>query len=264
VNRCFIGDCRDTMRDLIAQGVRAHLCVTSPPYDDLRVYGGHSWDFEGTAQALYDILVDGGVVCWNVGDQVVDGSESLTSFKQALYFKEQAGFRVHDTMIWEKPNFSSPETVRYHQVFEYVFVFSKGKPRVFTPIIDRANVYAGKTTFGIRTKRQADGTLKQQGNVEPTPPLGMRGNVWKGNTAGQEAPCQSDEFKHPAMMASWLARDLIYTWSNPGDIVIDPFAGSGTTSKEAASLGRQWINIDINPQYEPLQQKRTAQMGMAL
>lgn len=264
LNRCLIGDCAVVLHDLAQQGVRAQLIVTSPPYDKLRNYGGHAWHFEDAAKALYAVMDDGGIVCWNVADQVVEGSETLTAMRQAIYFKDKVGFRVHDTMIWEKPNFSSPETVRYHQVFEYVFILSKGKPRTFNPITDRPNVYAGKTTFGIRTKRQADGTLKAQGNVEPTPPFGMRGNVWKGNTAGQEAPCQSDDFKHPAMMASWLARDLIYSWSNPGDLVIDPFAGSGTTLEAAETLGRNWIGIDINPEYQVLQERRTAQQGLML
>jgi DNA modification methylase len=260
LNRCLIGDCRDVLPTLEAGSVQ--MCVTSPPYDNLRTYGGHSWDFEAVALELFRVLCDGGVLCWNVGDSVVNGSETLTSAKQKIFFREQCGFRVHDTMIYERLNFSAPETVRYHQMFEYVFVLSKGMPRSFNPIADRPNVYAGRKTFGVRTKRQADGTLKAQGGVAPTPDFGMRGNIWKGNTAGQENPCQA--LGHPAMMPFWLARDLIVSWSNPGDTVLDPFFGSGTSGKAAELLGRKWIGIEINPAYEQLLRERTAQQGLVL
>lgn len=261
MSECIVGNSADILPTLAAGSVQ--LVVTSPPYDNLRTYGGYEFDFERIATELHRVLCDGGVLCWNVGDSVVDGSETLTSAKQKIFFREQCGFRVHDTMIWEKPNFSAPETVRYYQVFEYVFVLSKGAPRCFNAIADRPNVYAGKTTFGVRTKRQRDGTLKEQGNVAPTPAFGRRGNVWKGNTAGQENPCEPASFKHPAMMPTWLARDLIQTWSNPGDLVLDPFFGSGTTGKAAELLGRQWLGIEINPEYEKLSRDRTAQQGMA-
>ncbi len=110
--------------------------VTSPPYDDLRSYGGKGkveWDFKGIARELFNVLTPGGVLCWNVGDATIKGCETLTSFRQALHFVDAVGFRMHDTMIWQKPNFSNPSHGRYHQVFEYVFILSKGKPRFATP-----------------------------------------------------------------------------------------------------------------------------------
>ena len=112
-------------------------------YDKLRTYGGHEWDFEGISKELFRVICHGGIVCWNVGDSVVDGSETLTSFKQAIFFKEQCGFRVHDTMIYAKTNFGHPERARYHQLFEYVFILSKGQPRCFNPIKDKPNTWAG-------------------------------------------------------------------------------------------------------------------------
>lgn len=250
------GDCLDVLKTLPDQSV--HTCVTSPPYDGLRTYGGFTWDFESIALQLFRVLCDGGVLCWNVGDQVIDGSETLTSARQAIYFKDTAGFRVHDTMIYERLNFSSPEHIRYHQLFEYVFILSKGRPRCFNPIKDKQNANAGMPgTFGdVSTIRKPDGTMKPigKGRERIIQQFGMRGNVWRGPTAGQENVCQS--LPHPAMMPRWLARDLIASWSNPGDTILDPFGGSGTTGLEADRLQRDAILIDINPEYAQMARER--------
>lgn len=255
----IIGNNVDVLADVSNNTIQC--VVTSPPYDNLRTYGGHSWDFEALANELFRVLCDGGIVCWNVGDSVVEGSETLTSFKQALYFKS-IGFRVHDTMIYEKVNFSNPERVRYHQMFEYVFILSKDNPRCFNPIKDKKNIYAGAGPLGKNTSRQSNGDMTERPK-NTISEFGMRGNVWKGNTSGQEDMCGS-EFKHPAMMPFWLARDLIQSWSNPGDTILDPFLGSGTTGKAANLLGRKWIGIEINSEYEGIAKEKTAQLGIVL
>lgn len=224
--------------------------VASPPYDNLRTYGQPDkaeWDFEGIAKELYRVLCDGGICCWNVGDSVNDGSETLTSFKQALFFKEQIGFRVHDTMIWRKLNFANPESARYHQLFEYVFILSKGKPRCFNPIKDKPNATAGRIgCLGENTYAQRDGSRSTR-QTYVTTEFGMRGNVWDGPTRGQEEFCE--KLPHPAMMPKWLVRDLILSWSNPGDTILDPFAGSGTTGVQAMERGRNAILIERNEDY---------------
>ncbi len=149
------GDAVANLRTLETGSVQC--VVTSPPYDALRTYGGFTWDFEATAKELYRVMCDGGIVCWNVGDSVVDGSETLTSAKQKIFFREQCGFRIHDTMIYEKTNFAHPETSRYHQLFEYVFILSKGSPRVFNPLMDRKNIYAGQGPYGKNVFRERNG-----------------------------------------------------------------------------------------------------------
>lgn len=247
--RVVHGDCVEQMRLLAPESV--HLIVTSPPYDKLRTYGGHPWDFEATAHEMYRVLRDGGVACWNVNDSVVDGSETLTSSRQKIFFREQVGFRIHDTMIYEKHSFSHPERVRYHSVFEYVFILSKGAPSTFNPIKDKPNTTAGLSTFGVATFARQNGSRhvrNTQGTVSE--PFGMRGNVWRGKTRGQEECCEHKP--HPAMMSKWLARDLIISWSNIGDTVLDPMAGSGTTGVAASELARDAILIEVEASYIPV------------
>ena len=230
-------------------------CVTSPPYDSLRTYGGYTWDFEATARELQRVMVVGGIICWNVGDSVVDGSETLTSFKQAIFFKDVLGLRVHDTMIYEKVNFGHPEKVRYHQAFEYVFILSTGAPRCFNPLKDKPNVYAGTQTWGRNSVREANGemTLRKKNTITD---FGMRLNVWRGKTSGQERSTAGS--LHPAAMPEWLAGDLILSWSNPGDTVLDPFAGAGTVGLMANKHGRKSLLLELNPEYCQITANRLA------
>lgn len=254
----YCGDAAHKLVNVATESVQ--LVVTSPPYDDARTYGGSQtpeWDFKAIAAELHRVLVPGGVICWNVNDMVVNGSETLTSFRQAIHFKDALGFRIHDTMVWHKPNFSNPEKVRYHQLFEYIFILSKGAPRCFNPIKDKPNKYPngpwGKNTYRLPTGEMAERPFN------PANEFGMRGNVWAGNTCGQERPKECAN--HPAMMPNWLARDLILSWSNPGDTVLDPFGGSGTTGQQANAHGRHAILIDRNPDYVAImKQKRDAQI----
>ena len=138
----YNGDCLEVMDTLIKDGVTVDSTVTSPPYDNLRTYEGSlKWDefvWRAVIDRLYEITKDGGVVVWVVGDATINGSETGTSFKQALYFKE-VGFNLHDTMIYLKDQLAFPDSTRYYQAFEYMFVFSKGKIKTFNPIEDRQN-----------------------------------------------------------------------------------------------------------------------------
>lgn len=248
------GDSRGILATLPDASVE--LVVTSPPYDDARTYGGHSWDFEGTARELHRVMCEGGVVCWNVNDMVKDGSEGLTSCEQKIFFRRECGFRIHDTMIYEKSNGSKPDPTRYNPCAEFIFVLSKGKPRCFNPIKDKRNVTYGKPCFGLHTMRERDGSMSVRRERKIAAEFGTRSNVWRGNTRGQEDAGMP--LDHPAMMPRWLARDLIISWSNPGDTVLDCFAGSGTTAREAIGLGRKTIAIEINPDYIPMIERSAA------
>jgi len=238
-------NCLDTMWTFGDECI--DLVVTSPPYDDLRSYNGFSFDFEQIAQELVRILKPGGVIVWVVGDATVDGSETGTSFKQALYFKS-LGLNLFDTMIYQKHNFSNPSNNRYHQIFEYMFVFSKGKPKTFNPIKDRPNVEAGKIgSWGKNTSRQIDGSMVERPRKTNTE-FGMRYNIWRIKTEMKPL--------HPAPFPESLALDHITTWSNESDLVYDPFAGSGTTGLAAKKLNRLFIGSEISKEYAKIANKR--------
>jgi site-specific DNA-methyltransferase (adenine-specific) len=242
-----LGDCLEVMKSLPDAGI--DLTVTSPPYDNLRTYNGYSFDFEGTAKELYRITKDGGVVVWVVGDATINGSETGTSFKQALYFKE-IGFNLHDTMIYEKDGIAFPDKNRYQQSFEYMFVLSKGKPKCLNLIADRKNVSFGRKVTG--TVRNADGSTQKMACFgQDIKEFGIRWNVWKfASTKGNV------KTGHPAMFPELLAHDHIVSWSNEGDTVLDCFLGSGTTGKVAKQLNRQFIGIEISPEYLEIAKKR--------
>lgn len=215
------------------------LTVTSPPYDNLRTYNGSlEWNEEiwkEVIKELYRITKSGGVVVWVVGDATIKGSETGTSFKQALWAIE-CGFKLHDTMIYQKHNFSNPSKTRYHQIFEFMYVFSKGKPKTFNPIKDRKNVYGGCVgSYGRNTSRQKDGSMVERKRKVNTI-YGMRHNIWKFKTEMKPVHC--------AQFPEDLAKDHILSWSNEGDLVLDPFMGGGTTGKMALKTNRDFIGIE--------------------
>lgn len=243
-------DCRDTMQRMKEEGVKVDLTVTSCPYNNLRTYNHSStWNFDifkEIAQLLYDVTADGGVVVWVVGDATINGSETGTSFKQALYFME-CGFKLHDTMLFEKNSSSFPAKRagnRYTQIFEYMFVFSKGKPKTAHLICDKENKWKNFTNWGKNTNYNKNGELIQTNDIKPVPEFSPRNNIWK-YTVGFNI----NEGKHPAVFPYQLAEDHILTWSNVGDLVFDPFTGSGTTASAALCNNRKFIGSEIDETY---------------
>jgi DNA modification methylase len=333
------------------------LTVTSPPYDDIRFYSdeftasfdktvedfsdekefkrelsafkkkkiaekltennGYSFPFEDIADELYRVTKPGGVVVWVVGDAVDKGSESGSSFRQALYFKD-IGFNIHDTMIYEKNGTSFParrDGNRYSQIFEYMFVFSKGKPKTHKLVCDKPNKWTGWGSFndkfnfdsieeshtesekqelfglirkalksmgyketqngltidddgfdfrkvnysklglGVSSMRGKDGKLKSRVQ-KPVPEFSPRNNIWKYNTGKNFSTKDKIAFEHPAIYPEKLVEDHVLTWTEPGDVVLDPFVGSGTTTKMAHLNDRKWIGIDISQKYAELAKDR--------
>lgn len=233
------------------------LTITSPPYDNLRDYKGYSFPFEDIAIELYRVTKKGGVLVWIVGDATINGSETGTSFKQALYFKE-CGFNLHDTMIYEKNGASYPaneKSNRYSQVFEYMFVFSKGKPKTCNLLKDKPNRWAGSRTFGKVSKRQKDGTIEKRDSFTVSE-FSYRTNIWKINNGYGYSTKDDIAYNHPAIFPEQLVRDHILTWSNEGDLIYDCFGGSGTTAKMAHILKRKWILSEICYEYAQIAEKR--------
>ena len=253
LNQITCGDNVAVMRQMPDRCI--DLTVTSPPYDNLRTYNGFSFNFENVAKELYRITKDGGVVVWIVADATINGSETGTSFRQALHFMD-CGFNLHDTMIWSKPSFTAVGALktRYAQTFEYMFVFSKGKIKTFNALKDRKTTSRSKDKHGMI--RQKDGGFRPMSNRgKQYGEFGIRYNVW------DMPPVMSNiERKgHPAQFPEQLANDHIITWSNPGDIVFDPFVGSGTTAKMAYLNGRNYCGIDISEEYCEIARRRVEQ-----
>lgn len=241
LNKFYIGESVTFMRENIPNNY-IDLTVTSPPYDDLRNYNGFVFHYKTMLEQLYRITKIGGVVVWVVGDKTDKGSETLTSFKQALYAKE-IGFNVHDTQIYYKNNPIPTGGNRYHQHFEYMFVFSKGKPKTFNPIMEECK-YKGIANMKNRGK---DGSLEYT-KIERTKEKKV-GNVFCYSVGGGITTKDKIAYKHPAQFPEKLAEDQITTWSNEEDIVFDPMCGSGTTCKQSFLHNRNFIGIDMSEEY---------------
>ena len=233
-------NCLDTMARMNDNFL--DLTVTSPPYDNLRNYNGYSFDFESIAKELYRVTKEGGVVVWVVGDKTHKGSETGTSFKQALFFKE-CGFKLHDTMIYQK-SVAPMNDKRYQHNFEYMFVFVKGKLKTFNPIMVEKKYNDKRKIKNFH--RDTEGVFVK-GFSKPKENLKVKENVWNIFAAGGS----SDKIasKHPAIFPEQLANDHIISWSNEGDLVYDPFMGSGTTAKMAILNKRNWMGSEMSEEY---------------
>ena len=247
------------------EGLRTHipdnsidLTVTSPPYDDLRDYKEYEWDFKKLAEELYRITKEGGVVVWVVGDKTVNGSETLSSFKQAIYFKEKVGFNHHDTMIYRKQNNLPKNDPRYENVFEYMFILSKGKPKTFNPIKIDCKM-AGEELRGKQRKKNGKlvKTHKYKGKIKDKK---VQPNIWSYPVGYGRTTKDDFAFEHPALFPEKLAKDHIKSWSNKGDMVLDPFMGGGTTAKMAELLNRKWIGFEISQEYVDIAYKRVGKL----
>ena len=250
----FIGQITNGDSAVILSSIKSNsvdLVVTSPPYDELRDYNNDSvWDFNSfkkIARQLYRVVKVGGVVVWVVGDSVVKGNKSLSSFKQALYF-QQIGFNMFDVIIYEKAGTAPPHKNRYFNAFEYMFVLSKGNPKTINLLEDKPNKWANHSTFGNVTRREQDGSLTPKGR-KVVKPFGVRTNIWRYNNGKGFSTKDKIAYEHPAIFPEKLVQDHIISWSNEGDIVLDPFCGSGTVAKVAGMLNRKWVGIEISSEY---------------
>ena len=235
LNKLYNEDCLNTMKKMSSNFI--DLVVTSPPYDNLRKYQGYQFDFDRIATELFRVLKEGGIIVWVVGDATIKRSETGTSFKQALFFKE-LGLCLYDTMIFKKHGMPTDPRLRYYQRFEYMFVLSKGKPHVFNPIQD---VVSSGRKQSNGSDRRGD-TLICTNKKYQTPKYSIRGNIWEYDTRNLDT-------QHPAAFPDDLARDHIISWTQPNNIVYDPMAGRGTTCRMAYELKRKYIGSEISAHY---------------
>ena len=265
LNQITQGNSIELMKQIDSNSI--DLTITSPPYDALRSYKGQvntetkfnthfSFPFIDMATELFRITKDGGIVVWVVGDSIVDGGETGNSFRQALQFQD-IGFKIYDTMIYHKNGAPFPESGRYSQVFEYMFIFLKGKkPNTVNIIKDKVNKWAGSSPYGKRSIRTMEGELKQTGSTFVVGQYGSRYNVWYINNGAGFSAKDKIAYQHPAIFPESLAEDHVLSWSKPGDIVFDPMVGSGTTAKMAKMNNRNFIGFDISQEYVKIAQTR--------
>lgn len=258
INKIYNMNCLNGMKELIPNNY-IDLTVTSPPYDNLRKYKGYSFDFENIANELYRITKKGGIVVWIVGDSVINGGESLNSFRQALYFQE-IGFKVYDTMIYQKMNGMPLNHRRYEQRFEYMFVLLKGnKPNTFNPIMVPCK-QAGKTnTGGARNSATKEEQMANHGGWgygKEIKDYKIKDNIWGYYTGNGHSTLDKNAFKHPAIFPEQLSEDHILSWSNEGDLIFDPFMGSGTTAKMAILNKRNYLGFELSSEFIEIAEQR--------
>ena len=257
VNQIIEGNCLEVMNKFDDEVI--DLTVTSPPYDDLRNYKGFVFPFESIAKELFRITKKGGVVVWVVNDATIEGSETGSSFKQALYFKE-VGFNLHDTMIFRKKN-PIPQIYRkrYNNEFEYMFVFSKGVVKTHKPLMVDC-LHAGLELNGTTYKNFSKNEQTREKMAKPVKDKKIKGNIWEYVVGKKQ---EDQEAKgHPAPFPCELVRDHITSWTHAGDLVFDPMSGSGTTARVACEMNRNYIGVDISQEYCEIARKRVKLIEM--
>ena len=233
--KLYQGDCLEVMKNIPKNSV--DCIITSPPYDDLRDYNS-TINYETLIHLFYNALNNGGIVVWNVDDRISTGSKTLSSFKQALLFKE-IGFNVNDIIIWKKTN-PIPQLKRshYQHSYEFMFVFSKGFPKTFNPILVNCScagkqLSSGKVASKNKKRKSKSITVNEQK---------IASDIW-------EFPICHNDTNHPAVFPLELPLLHIKSWTNENDTVLDPFMGSGTTGIACKMLNRNFIGIELDENY---------------
>lgn len=244
----YHGDNVEIMKNIPEESI--DLTITSPPYDNIRVYTKESeWNlnkFLEVAKELFRITKNGGTVVWIVNDQTLNGSETGSSFTQALKFIE-IGFNLHDTMIYDKGFSKFPDKTRYGQSFEYMFILTKGKIKTFNPIKCECKEFKKGVKQKIITDRNKEGNLQEK--TVKINEFKTERNVWLIDSGFNRSTTDKIAFNHPAIFPEKLANDHILSWSNENDLIFDPFNGSGTTAKMCKILKRKFVGIDISKEY---------------
>lgn len=250
VNKLILGDSEIILKNLPDKCIDA--TITSPPYDNLRTYNNSNeeWNFDKfkkIANELFRVTKEGGIVAWIVGDSIVNGGKTLSSFRQAIYFQE-IGFRIFDVIIYEKTGSGPPHKNRYFNTFEYIFILSKGKPKTINLLKDKLNKWGGHETYGEITRREVDGRLTKKGKKKINK-YGVRTNIWKYKNGKGQTTKDAIAHKHPAIFPEKLVADILESWTLEGDIILDPFGGSGTTAKVSSLMSRNFIYIEKIDEY---------------
>lgn len=205
-------------------------------------------------KSLYRVTKEGGICAVVIGDGTKDFDKSLTTFKLAVDWCDNAGWRLFETCIYQRDgNPGAWWNSRFRVDHEYILLFFKGaRPKSFNKQhLMVASKHAGKTYSG--TDRLTNGDFKK---IQPKQvnPMKCRGTIWRYKTSNTEG--NKLKLQHPATYPDSLAEDIILCFSKEGDMVLDPMCGSGTSCVMALKNNRHTTGIDINQDYCTIAQKR--------
>ena len=252
------GDCLALLPQLPKESV--DFTLFSPPYDGIRDYNNKwSWNYKDLGKELSRVTKDGGMVAVVIGDGTKDFAKSLTSFRLAVNWVDEAGFRLFECCIYRRHgNPGAWWNKRFRVDHEYILLFLKGaRPKTFhKEHLLIASKHGGKTYSG--TDRLTSGGFKV---IEPKKvnDKKCRGTVWNYATSNTEG--NNLKLKHPATFPDALASDLVCCFSNEGDTVCDPMCGSGTTAVMAKFHARNFIAMEIDENYCELARERLKEVS---
>ena len=252
INKIICGDVVEVMKKFPPNSV--DIVITSPPYDAVRDYKGFSLDLHAAGKEIHRVLKDGGIAVMVIQDQTKNFGKSLTSFKTIIDWCENFGFKLFETVIYQKYGAEGGWwNKRFRVDHEYIPIFLKGeRPQYFNKEhLKIPSKHAGKTMTGGGTRltngiRIATRSIK----INPTK---CRGTIWEYLTAGDGSRLKH---QHPATFPNKLPYDFISCFTPKNGVVLDPFVGSGTTTVAAKNLGYKYIGIDIAPEYCAIAEKR--------
>lgn len=281
MNKIEFGDCRDTMRRWATEGVKAQMCVTSPPYFGLRDYGhDEQIGLEQTPEqyiaamvevfrCVRDVLADDGTLWLNIGDSYGGGKQLLGIPWRVALALQADGWVLRQDIIWHKPN-PMPESVRDRctKAHEYIFLLSKSERYFFhseamkeASVDPKGSAKRYEAPFWQNGKHQTGGYsangAKHTAGIKSFDGTRNRRSVWSVATRPYKGA-------HFAIFPPALIEPCILAGSRPGDIVLDPFMGSGTTAAVSVQHGRQYIGCELNPEYGPLQEQRIKEVQQSL
>jgi len=254
----ILGDCLDVLQSLPDNSI--DLIVTSPPYADQRksTYGGISPDkyvgwFLPISQELLRILRQKGTFILNIKEKVVNGERHTYVMELIIEMRKQGWFWTEE-FIWHKKNcFPGKWPNRFRDSWERLLQFNKQKE--FTMYQDAVRVPMGGWAK-IRLKNLSE-TDKRRDNSRVGSGFGKNVSKWVGRDLAYPTnvlvmATESSNKKHSAVFPRELPIWFIKLFTKPGDIVLDPFLGSGTTSIAAFRLDRNSIGIEILEEYHTL------------
>ncbi|MBR1921447.1 MAG: site-specific DNA-methyltransferase [Kiritimatiellae bacterium] len=254
-NKIICGDSAAVMEKFPDNSI--DMVVTSPPYDSIRDYKGFSADLSKIGRETFRVLKEGGIAVVVIQDQTKNYGKTLTSFRLAIDWCDNAGFKLFECLIYKKLGAEGAWwNKRFRVDHEYMMVFLKGdRPAYFNKDpLKIPSKHGGKVMTGGGTRLTSG--IRIATRAIHINPMKCRGTVWAYETAGDGSRLKH---QHPATYPDRLPYDFIQCFCPEKGIVLDPFMGSGTTALAAKSLKRFYVGIDISQEYVDLAERRVVE-----